>query len=177
VVGYQLQRKDLELQRHELRQNNVTQAEQQAAMARQADLLAEQLTLAREQTTLQYDIALALENTIIASGTPSRTEVSCVNLGATVYAVSLHLTCPPTFAEGTLKRFVRSHWQSGDKYSLSIRPQVASGSCVNLIARYQRADGRTRQTTYLFDPDSNLLLPMGSSDIGQSELFSSVSAE
>jgi hypothetical protein len=178
IVGYQLQRKELELQRSELQQNNATQTEQQAAMARQADLIAEQLNLAREQTTLQYDVALVLEGArVITSDGKSRTDLEYLNIGATVYVVSFGVRCPPTFPNGDLSnssKLTRSHLKVEQKGALQIRPSVPEGSCIELIVRYQRADGRTRETKYLFDASGNILIPLGSKDIQKNELFGPV---
>jgi len=167
VIGYFLQRKDLELQRVELRENNVSQREQHNALARQADLFAEQLQMARAQSDADRDMTLIAQNIMIgpedATSGPVLT-FELMNLGATVYSVYLQVSCDGPVESKLATRSMLSYLVPGTPERVILRPSPAGDTFPNISVVFLRNDGRRRRAEYTLDIANQILVPRGISD-------------
>lgn len=163
VVGYFLQRRELELQRHEFRANNVTQVEQQRAMDRQADLIAAQLKVATNRANSELDAVFGFH--WATSDQTNNLSVAVKNFGATGYSVICE-TEPPYVV---VNPYVASHLLAGKIMSILVHPLPPSGDRVILKFQFTRQDGIRRMRSYALGVTDDTLTPLSSADVAETD--------
>lgn len=168
VVGYILQRKELELQRIELRKNNESQVGQMDQLTRQAEFLSEQLRISRARSNADFDLLLDLQSYMLVPGsTPAGQDfrLSVKNLGSTVFNVQFKLESPGN-PEVIFRSDVRfPNILAGRDVALLMGPILDSIPTMRLHVTFVRADGGGRTSTYVISEAGRVLTPTGTTDV------------
>jgi hypothetical protein len=162
ILGFALQKIELELQRTELTENNRTQSAQQIAMAQQAELIAKQFALAEMRNHWDLDIAIVAASMAMD---PIRKglHIVLVNEGANGYVLTFSVRNVTNGA--TVNPHYVAHLPRNGRAEIWVMPDLNAEGHPYLDVSFLRADGVNRSSSYLIDTVSRLLQPTGTKSL------------
>lgn len=145
------QRAELELQREELKLNNVTQNEQREEMQRQVEAMAAQAKLLEAQSAATFDPIVVLSQ---VSSQHDRYGVKIDNRGSEVVNVILTGNFDVQYYDSGSTGFDREDkevffWNKGASVSLLMNTGLDPSAFHHISVQYTRKDGATKKNTYM----------------------------